>query len=713
MLAQLDDSGKDRAIYYLSKRMLDYETRYVMIERYCLALVWATRRLRHYMTEYSMHLISRLDPLRYLFDRPALVGRLMRWLVLLTEFNIHYVTQKSIRGSIVADHLASLPVSDARAIDDDFPDEDVAAMTSLSGWRMYFDGAANHSGYGIGVLLISPHGDHIPRSVRLAFSDRHPATNNIVEYEACILGLETALELGIRQMEVFGDSNLVLRQIQGEWKTRDAKLRPYHAYLELLVARFEDLRYTHLPRAQNQFADALATLASMIDIPADATVRPLLIESRSAPAYCCLIDDMEIDDGLPWYHDIYHFLRLGVYPEAATAKDRRALRQLATRFVICGETLYRQSPDGMLLLCLDRASTDRVMREVHAGVCGPHMGGHMLARKIMRTGYFWLTMETDCCQFVQRCPECQIHGDLIHVPSSELHALTSPWPFSVWGIDIIGKISPKSSSGHEFILVAIDYFTKWVEAASYARLTSSGVASFIRSHIICRYGVPHELISDRGVHFRAEVDTLVQRYGIRHHRSSAYRPQTNGAVEAANKNIKRILRKMVETSRDWSEKLPFALWAYRTSFRTSTGATPYSLVYGMEAVLPVEIEMGSLRVALEQQIPETDWTQARFDQLNLLDERRLRAADHVRAYQRKMARAFKKRVKPRPLHVGDLVLRVIRGLIRDPRGKFRPSWSGPYFIRELTPEGAAWLMDLDGNQFSELTNVDQLKRYYV
>ena len=95
-------------------------------------------------------------------------------------------------------------------------------MTSLSGWRMYFDGAANHSGYGVGVLLISPHGDHIPRSVRLAFSDRHPTTNNIVEYEACILGLKTALELGIRQMEVFGDSNLVLRQIQGEWKTRDA-----------------------------------------------------------------------------------------------------------------------------------------------------------------------------------------------------------------------------------------------------------------------------------------------------------------------------------------------------------------------------------------------------------------------------------------------------------------------------------------------------------
>ena len=192
-----------------------------------------------------------------------------------------------------------------------------------------------------------------------------------------------------------------------------------------------------------------------------------------------------------------------------------------------------------------------------------------------------------------------MHGNLIHVPPSELHALTSPWPFSVWGTDIIEKISPKSSSGHEFILVVIDYFTKLVEAASYARLTSAKVASFIRSHIICRHGVPHELISDKGSHFRAEVDTLLQRYGVQHHRSSTHRPQNNGAVEAINKNIKRILRKMVETSRDWSEKLPFALWAYRTSFRTSTGATPYSLVYGMKAVLPVEIEMISLRVTLE------------------------------------------------------------------------------------------------------------------
>ncbi|RVW13146.1 Retrovirus-related Pol polyprotein from transposon 17.6 [Vitis vinifera] len=218
MLAQLDDSRKERGIYYLSKRMLEYETRYVTIECYCLALVWTTRRLRHYMTEYSVHLISHLDPLRYLFDRPAL----------------------SIRGSIVTDHLASLPVSDGRAIDDDFSNEDVATVISLS---------------------------------------------------------------------------------------------------KLLVGRFDDLSYTHLPRAQNQFANVLATLASMIDIPTDTIVRLLLIESRSIPAYYCLIDEAEFDDGLPWYHDIYQFLRLGAYPEAVMAKNKRALRQLTAQFVICGRDI--------------------------------------------------------------------------------------------------------------------------------------------------------------------------------------------------------------------------------------------------------------------------------------------------------------------------------------------------------------------------------------
>ena len=190
--------------------MLEYECRYIMIERLCLALVWVTRRLRHYVTEYSILLVSRLDPLRYLFYWPTLTGRLMRWLVLLTEFDIQYVTQKLVKWSIVTNHLSSLPVFDDRPIDNDFPDEQFLLVTSIVGWQLYFDGAANKSGFGIGILLISPQDDDIPRSVLLAFSNHHRLTNNIVEYEACITSLETTLDLGVRQLEIHGDSNLVI-----------------------------------------------------------------------------------------------------------------------------------------------------------------------------------------------------------------------------------------------------------------------------------------------------------------------------------------------------------------------------------------------------------------------------------------------------------------------------------------------------------------------
>ena len=114
------------------------------------------------------------------------------------EFDIQYVTQKLVKGSVVAYHLASLLVSDDRQIDDDFPDEQFVSVTNITGWRMYFDGVANHSRFGLGILLISPQGDHIPRSVQLTFSDHHRLTNNVVEYEACITGLETALYLGVR-----------------------------------------------------------------------------------------------------------------------------------------------------------------------------------------------------------------------------------------------------------------------------------------------------------------------------------------------------------------------------------------------------------------------------------------------------------------------------------------------------------------------------------
>ena len=341
------------------------------------------------------------------------------------------------------------------------------------------------------------------------------------------------------------------------------------------------------------------------------------------------------------------------------------------------------------------------------------MNAKMLVQKIQRQGYYWTTMERDCHEYVKKCMKCQVYANLQHVPPSLLYTYTSPWPFSTWGIDIIGKITPPGQGGHEFILVAIDYFTKWVEAASYAKLTAKHVAQFIEKNIICRYGVPHEMISDNGTHFQAECAELLQKYHIKHHRSSPYRPQTNGAVESANKNVKTIIEKMTENYKDWPSKLHFALWGYRTSVRTSTGATPFSLVYGVEAVQPIELEIPSLRIALESQLDEVDWIRARYDELVLLDEKRLAALHHVQTYQQRMARHFNKKVKTRNIKEGDLVLKALRKNVLDPRGKFRPNWSGPYIVKAILSGGAAQLVDMDGNGFHNLTNLDQLKKFYA
>ena len=147
----------------------------------------------------------------------------------------------------------------------------------------------------------------------------------------------------------------------------------------------------------------------------------------------------------------------------------------------------------------------------------------------------------------------------------------------------------------------------------------------------------------------------------------------NGVVEAANKNIKNIMQKMTVTYKDWHEMLPFALHGYHTSAQTSTGATPYSLVYGMEAVLPIEVQMPSLRIMKDVGLSEDDWIQNRLDQLNLIDEKRLTAICHGQTYQKRMTKAFNKKVRCQEYQVGDLVIKSIILPQGDPRGKWTPT----------------------------------------
>ncbi|KAL3743969.1 hypothetical protein ACJRO7_013255 [Eucalyptus globulus] len=259
MLAQKGPhDGKERAIYYLSKKFTTSEQNYSKSEKTCAALVWVLHRLRQYTLHYQTFPVTESDPIKYLLGRPALVGKLAKWQILISEFDIQVMSQKSVKGRVIADMLADCP---KEVREDNSPDDRISTVEEET-WTMFFDGAVNLSGSGTGAVLISPNGQHYPVAAKLIF----PCTNNIAEYEACILGLQAAIGMEIAKLKVFGDSALIILQTVGEWKTRDAKLVPYHEYLEELVGEFQDVSFEYLPRIHNQFADALATLSSMLQV---------------------------------------------------------------------------------------------------------------------------------------------------------------------------------------------------------------------------------------------------------------------------------------------------------------------------------------------------------------------------------------------------------------------------------------------------------------
>uniref|UniRef100_A0A2N9FZE4 RNA-directed DNA polymerase n=1 Tax=Fagus sylvatica TaxID=28930 RepID=A0A2N9FZE4_FAGSY len=530
---------KEQAIYYLSKKFTEPETRYLLVEKTCCALAWASKKLRQYMLYYTTWLVSRMDP------------------------------NQAIKGQAIADYLADYPSEQLELMDSEFPDEDVMTVDedNQGRWKLYFDGAANAVGSGIGAVLVSPKGQQTPIAVKLGFD----CTNNMTEYEACITN--------------------------GEWQARDPKLIPYPTI--------------HQP------ANPKVQLVEGDD------VRPLRIETRDIPAYCvcieeCMNVEAEIDDK-PWYYDIKRFIQDREYPSRATENEKKYIRR-----------------NGL--------------PEMHAGLMGAHANGPFLARKIMRAGYYWLTMERDCIRHVQTCHKCQMYQNSKNAPPQYLHTMASPWPFSAWGMDVIGAITPKASNGHEFILVAIDYFTKWVEACSFKNVTQ------VAGHPVCE-----------------EQHHLPSRF--QHHNSAPYRPKMNGAVEAANKNVKKILSKMTETYKDWHEHLPYAL------------------------LLPVEVEIPSLRILSQTQLEEAEWAQARYEQLNFIDEKRLAALCHGQLYQRRIERAYNKKARPRTFQPGDLVLKKRNMALSDPRGKFAPSYEGPYVVKKAFSGGAIILADMDGEEF--------------
>jgi hypothetical protein len=182
------------------------------------------------------------------------------------------------------------------------------------------------------------------------------------------------------------------------------------------------------------------------------------------------------------------------------------------------------------------------MSEIHEGVCGAHQSAFKMKWMIRRNGYYWPAILEDCFKYFKGCQECQKFGNIQRAPASAMNPIIKPWPFRGWAIDLIGQIYPPSSKGHKFILVATDYFTKWVEAIPLKKVTSANMVDFVKEHIVYRFGIPQTITTDQGTMFTSgEFDEFAISMGIKVLNSSPYYAQANGQAEASNKGIINLL----------------------------------------------------------------------------------------------------------------------------------------------------------------------------
>ncbi|XP_071926086.1 uncharacterized protein [Coffea arabica] len=254
-------------------------------------------------------------------------GHLAKWQMILSEFDIVFTSQKAVKGQALADHLAENPNDDDyQPLHTYFPDEEVLL---------------------VGAVLVSPEGKHYPGAAKLQFA----CTNNMAEYEACIFGLKMALEMEVKELIAFSDSDLLVHQTLKQWITKDSKILPYHCNLLNLARQFQSLEFRHLPRTRNVFADALATLSSMRQYPDELGIKPIRIQLQDKPAHCWVIN--KTSGNSPWYNDIKEFMKIGSYPSEATANDKGFLRRMASKFFLNGEILYKRNSDLNLLRCID------------------------------------------------------------------------------------------------------------------------------------------------------------------------------------------------------------------------------------------------------------------------------------------------------------------------------------------------------------------------
>ena len=247
-------------------------------------------------------------------------------------------------------------------------------------------------------------------------------------------------------------------------------------------------------------------------------------------------------------------------------KEAAKIRASSARFTNHKGSLYKRGFFTPILKCIAGKDTEYLLREVHEGICGNHIGARALAGKVLRQGYYWPIMLKDATDLVKKCRIFQEHAKISRLPSEPLTSITSPWPFQQWGLDILGPL-PLGKGQCKFIIVAVDYFTKSAEDEPLATITEQKIHNFVWRAIICRFGIPRALVSDNGKHFdNAKFRDFCAELRIKNYYSSPAHPHSNGQAEVTIRTLKAALKTKLENLKGkWVEYLPEVLWAYRTT----------------------------------------------------------------------------------------------------------------------------------------------------
>ncbi|GJV12770.1 reverse transcriptase domain-containing protein [Tanacetum coccineum] len=371
---------------------------------------------------------------------------------------------------------------------------------------------------------------------------------------------------------------------------------------------------------------------------------------------------------------------------------------------------------GTLLICADQVirrcvygqEAIDILTACHNGPTGGHHGANYTAKKVFDSGFYWPTIYRDAHDLVTRCDACQRQGKISQRDEMPQNAIQVCEIFDIWGIDFMGPFP--SSRGNKYILVAVDYLSKWVEAKALPTNDARVVCRFLKS-LFARFGTPRAIISDRGTHFcNDQFAKVMLKYGVTHRLSTAYHPQTSGQVEVSNRGLKRILERTVGENRaSWSDKLEDALWAFRTAFKTPIGCTPYKLVYGKACHLPIELEHKAYWALKHCNFDLKTAGDHRKVQMNELNELRDQAYENSLIYKEKTKKIHDSKIKNRVFNVGDRVL-LFNSRLKIFSGKLKTRWTGPFTVTQVFPYGTVELSSTNGPNFK--VNGHRLKHYF-